>query len=81
MVIIHIKVEMWVMTRLIDATGKGESIWDRTVHRYPEKVTGRANGDVATDSYHKYKEDVQLLRNAGVRLQMISCFFIICLLF
>lgn len=36
--------------------GKGEHIWDRLTR----------DGDVAADSYHRYKEDVQLLKNAGV---------------
>lgn len=26
-----------------------------------------ATGDVACDSYHRYKEDVQLLKNLGVK--------------
>nr|KAG5708130.1 hypothetical protein BaRGS_002866 [Batillaria attramentaria] len=47
-----------------NADGKGESIWDKWVHE------GRAHdhqtGDVACDSYHKYKQDVQLLANLGV---------------
>lgn len=41
--------------------GKGESIWDRFSHT-PGKVKGAATGDVACDSYHRYKEDVALLK-------------------
>lgn len=37
-------------------------------HTQPDKVFGRHNGDVATDSYNRYKEDVQLMREAGVSI-------------
>jgi beta-glucosidase len=40
--------------------GKGESIWDRFSHTVG-KVKGGATGDVACDSYHRYKEDIALL--------------------
>ncbi|XP_047121902.1 myrosinase 1-like [Schistocerca piceifrons] len=48
--------------------GKGESIWDRMLHEHPEYGTNGDNGDVACDSYHKYQEDVQMLKaiNADV---------------
>ncbi|XP_049837916.1 myrosinase 1-like [Schistocerca gregaria] len=54
--------------------GKGESIWDRMTHENPEYGLGVGNGDVACDSYHKYKEDVQLLKalNADVYRFSIS---------
>ena len=41
--------------------GKGESIWDRFSHTIG-KVKGAATGDVACDSYHRYKEDIALLK-------------------
>jgi beta-glucosidase len=41
--------------------GKGESIWDRFTHLVGT-VKGAANGDVACDSYHRYRDDVALLR-------------------
>jgi beta-glucosidase len=41
--------------------GKGESIWDRFSHT-PGNVKGAATGDVACDSYHRYKEDIALLK-------------------
>ena len=40
--------------------GKGEFIWDGFSHT-PSKVKGAATGDVACDSYHRYKEDIALL--------------------
>ena len=44
--------------------GRGESIWDRFV-RTPGRVKGGDTGDVACDSYHRYREDVALLRDMG----------------
>ncbi|HSX63019.1 MAG TPA: GH1 family beta-glucosidase [Tahibacter sp.] len=41
--------------------GKGESIWDRFAHT-PGKVRGGDNGDLACDSYHRFGEDVALVK-------------------
>ena len=41
--------------------GKGESIWDRFVHT-PGRIKNGDNGDVACDSYHRWREDIALLR-------------------
>lgn len=43
--------------------GKGESIWDRWTHI---PGTCAATGDTACDHYHRYKEDIQLLKDLGV---------------
>ncbi|XP_050312548.1 myrosinase 1-like [Anthonomus grandis grandis] len=54
-----------------DADGKGENIWDRSVHLYPEK-NSYATGDIACDSYHKWQEDVDLLVGMGVNSYRFS---------
>ncbi|XP_050514315.1 myrosinase 1-like [Diabrotica virgifera virgifera] len=52
--------------------GKGESIWDTFAHRVPSPVANGDNGDVACDSYHKYKEDVRLAAELGLKLYRFS---------
>jgi beta-galactosidase len=47
------------------ADGRGPSIWD-TFSRTPGKVFGGMTGDFACDSYHRWKEDVELVKGLGV---------------
>lgn len=44
--------------------GKGLSIWDTFAHT-PGNMRNNDTGDVANDHYHRYKEDVQLMKNIG----------------
>lgn len=37
------------------------------MHKEPSVITRNDTGDVACDSYHKYEDDVQIIRNIGVR--------------
>jgi beta-glucosidase len=41
--------------------GKGESIWDRFAHT-PGKIKNADTGDVACDSFHRWREDIALVR-------------------
>lgn len=45
--------------------GRGPSIWDVAAHQNGY-INNNDNGDVACDSYHRYKEDVRLLKDLGV---------------
>jgi beta-glucosidase len=45
--------------------GRGPSIWDTFAHT-PGKVRNNDTGDVACDHYHRYRDDVQLMRSLGV---------------
>ena len=47
------------------ADGKGESIWDRFSHTVG-KIKGAATGDVANDSYHRYREDIALAKQLNL---------------
>lgn len=50
-------------------------MWDRLTHTIPKAVKNEDNGDIACDSYHKYKEDVQLLKSIGVSILLKILFF------
>ena len=45
--------------------GKGESIWDRFCHT-PGHIQNDETGDVACDHYHRYREDVALMKELGL---------------
>jgi len=51
--------------------GKGESIWDAASHT-PGTVKNDDTGDVACDHYHLYKEDVQLMKEIGLKAYRFS---------
>lgn len=53
------------------ADGKGPSIWDTWV-RLPGKTFQGANGDVAADHYHRYREDVGLMKELGLKAYRFS---------
>lgn len=50
---------------------RGESIWDRFSHT-PGKVKNGDNGDVAVDHYHRYSQDVQIMREIGIQSYRFS---------
>jgi beta-glucosidase len=53
------------------ADGKGESIWDRFAHTQG-KIKGSDTGDVACDSYHRYKEDVAIMKQLNMKSARFS---------
>ena len=56
-----------------DADGKGPNIWDDFCHREGgSPVKGNDNGDVACDSYHRYREDIALMKRHNVKAYRFS---------
>lgn len=55
----------------VDADGRGASIWDTFSHT-PGNVLHGHTGDVAVDQYHRYPEDVQLMREMGAHSYRFS---------
>jgi beta-glucosidase len=51
--------------------GKGESIWDRFAHT-PGKVKNGDTGDVACDAYHRWSEDIWLMKELGLKAYRFS---------
>jgi len=51
--------------------GKGESIWDRFSHT-PGKINNDENGDVACDHYHRWQEDITLMKDLGLNAYRFS---------
>jgi beta-glucosidase len=51
--------------------GRGASIWDGFAHT-PGKIADGSNADVAVDHYHRYPEDVQLMKALGATAYRFS---------
>jgi len=51
--------------------GKGLSIWDDWV-RIEGKTFQGTNGDVAADHYHRYQEDIRLMKDMGLKAYRFS---------
>lgn len=48
-----------------DQGGKGESIWDRFTHQ-ENNIKNGDTGDIACDHYHKYEQDIKLMKKIGL---------------
>ena len=51
--------------------GKSPSIWDEFCHR-GGKIEDNSTGDIACDHYHRYKEDVKLMAELGLKAYRFS---------
>jgi beta-glucosidase len=54
-----------------DEDGKGPSIWDTFSHT-PGNVKDGDTGDVACDHYHRFADDVRLMRDLGLKAYRFS---------
>lgn len=54
-----------------DEDGKGPSNWDQFV-RIPGKTFKGTTGDTAVDHYHRYKEDIRLMAEMGLKAYRFS---------
>ena len=51
--------------------GKGVSIWD-TFSNKPGNIAHNENGNEACDHYHRYREDIALMKNLGIQAYRFS---------
>ncbi|MET8074753.1 GH1 family beta-glucosidase [Streptomyces sp. NPDC005303] len=55
----------------VSEDGRSPSIWDTFSHT-PGKVAGGDTGDVACDHYHRWREDIDLMRRLGTNAYRLS---------
>lgn len=55
----------------VNEDGRGRSIWDTFSHT-PGKIGDGTNADRANDHFHRYKEDVRLIKDLGVKAYRFS---------
>ena len=52
--------------------GKGLNIWDVYCKDERSDVYGKQNGDVACDQYHRYPEDIEIMKSLGIKAYRFS---------
>jgi beta-glucosidase len=50
----------------VNEGGRGPSIWDTFTHKHPEKIRDGSNADITVDQYHRYKEDVGIMKDQNL---------------
>lgn len=51
--------------------GKGRNIWD-VFSKQPGRILDGQNPDISCNHYHKYKEDIQMMKEMGIRAYRFS---------
>ena len=49
----------------VDEGNKGDSIWD-TFSRIPGRILDFSNADTAVDQYHRFQDDIDLMKDLGM---------------
>ncbi|CAH1957668.1 unnamed protein product [Acanthoscelides obtectus] len=52
--------------------GKGETIWDRFAMTRPEMIIDRSTPEVACDSYHRWREDLAIIKGLNSQFYRLS---------
>ena len=52
--------------------GRGPNIWDHFIQNNRSVIDGKETAEVACDSYHKYKDDVRILKERGADFYRFS---------
>ncbi|KAJ8710351.1 hypothetical protein PYW07_009717 [Mythimna separata] len=52
--------------------GRTECTWDKFVHEDPRRVADQSNGDVACNSYHLWKKDIEIAEELGLHFYRFS---------
>ena len=55
----------------VDEGGRGRSVWDTFCER-PGAIADGSSGEIACDHYHRYREDVGLMRDLGLDAYRLS---------
>ena len=55
----------------VQEDGRGASIWDTFAHT-PAKIADGTNGDTATDSYHRWNQDIEIMKRIGLQAYRFS---------
>ncbi|KAG6907817.1 hypothetical protein DXG01_007299 [Tephrocybe rancida] len=54
------------------AGNRGPSIWDTFTQKSPSPIVDRSSGDIATDSFNRWREDIALLKSYGANAYRLS---------